>query len=163
MALRKSHSFQRIAARCLVGATLAMGLAACSSTTETLTKGYVIDERVVAEIKPGTSVEKVLERMGTPSTVSTVGNKTFYYISQTFERPVQFMRPRLVDQRVLAIYFDKNFKVERLANYGLKDGVVFDFITRTTPTSGSELSLIGQLLRATGSGGGGPSFNPFGA
>ena len=162
MALRKSLSFQRIAARCLVGATLAMGLSACSSTTETLTKGYVIDERVVAEMKPGTSVEKVLERMGTPSTVSTVGNKTFYYISQTFERPVQFMSPRLVEQRVLAIYFDRNFKIERVANYGLKDGVVFDFITRTTPTSGSELSLIGQLLRATGSGGG-ATFNPFGA
>ncbi len=38
----------------------------------------------------------------------------------------------VVDQRVIAVYFDKDRKVERLANYGLKDGKMFDFVSRST-------------------------------
>jgi outer membrane protein assembly factor BamE (lipoprotein component of BamABCDE complex) len=45
------------------------------------------------------------------------------------------------------VYFDKNRRVERLADYGLKDGKVFDFISRTTPTGGQELSYLNYILR----------------
>ena len=147
-----------------LAATLMTGLAACSGR-ETIQRGYVPDDAALAEIKPGTSVDQVLAKLGTPSTVSTVGNKTFYYISQTLKRTVQFIQPAIVDQRVIAVYFNQNFKVERVANYGLKDGVVFDFITRTTPASGTEQSLLRQLFRGVGGSAGGPgtgtSFNPF--
>jgi outer membrane protein assembly factor BamE (lipoprotein component of BamABCDE complex) len=136
---------------------LVLGVALTGCIGETITRGYVLDEKTLGELKPGTSVEKVLATLGTPSTVSTVGNKTFYYISQTTQRRVQFLEASVTDQRVLAIYFDKNFKIERVANYGLKDGVVFDFITRTTPTSGGEQSFVRQLFRGLG------TFNPFGA
>jgi len=37
--------------------------------------------------------------------------------------------------------------VERLANYGLRDGKVFDFISRTTPTSGQELSYLNYIFK----------------
>ncbi len=56
------------------------------------------------------------------------------------------MQQKVTDQRVIAVYFDKNRRVERLANYGLKDGKVFDFVSRTTPTSGAELSYLGFLF-----------------
>jgi outer membrane protein assembly factor BamE (lipoprotein component of BamABCDE complex) len=56
------------------------------------------------------------------------------------------MPQTVVDQRVIAIYFDKDRKVTRLANYGLKDGKVFDFISQTTPTGGKERSLVGGML-----------------
>ena len=46
------------------------------------------------------------EATWTPSTVSTVGNKSWYYISQTSRRPVRFMGESVTDQRVLAVYFD---------------------------------------------------------
>ena len=54
---------------------------------------------------------------------------------------------KVVDQRVIAVYFDRNSKVQRLAEYGLKDGKVFDFISRTTPTGGADLSLLNGLFR----------------
>ena len=38
-------------------------------------------------------------------------------------------------RRVAAIYFTPNLRVERKALYGLEDGVVFDFISRETPTA----------------------------
>ena len=84
--------------------------------------------------------------LGTPSTVATVSGEVFYYISQRGEQPAAFMQQNVTDQRVIAVYFDKNRRVERLANYGLKDGKVFDFVSRTTPTSGAELSYLGFLF-----------------
>lgn len=151
---KRTISARRVSAAVLLSGLIGLGLASCSSS-ETISRGYVINEAALERIKPGTSVEQVLSILGTPSTVSTVGNKTFYYISQKLQRTVQFIEPRIVDQRVVAVYFNQAFKVERVANYGLKDGVVFDFISRTTPTSGAEQSFLGQLFR-----GGGTTFAP---
>ena len=53
----------------------------------------------------------------------------------------------MVDQRVVAVYFDKNRRVERLANYGLKDGRVFDFVTRTTPTGGKDFAYVNAMFK----------------
>ncbi len=50
----------------------------------------------------------------------------------------------------MAIYLDKNNKVARLANYGIKDGVIFDFISRTTETGGNDSSMLGSLFRRIG-------------
>jgi outer membrane protein assembly factor BamE (lipoprotein component of BamABCDE complex) len=61
------------------------------------------------------------------------------------------MPQHITDQRVIAVYFDKNRQVVRLANYGLKDGKIFDFISRTTPTSGQEMSYLAPLFRLLGS------------
>ncbi|MBB3809975.1 outer membrane protein assembly factor BamE [Pseudochelatococcus contaminans] len=154
---KRFASRSSVAAAILLAGVASLPLAACGSR-ETISRGYVVNEDALARIKPGTGVEEVLSILGTPSTVSTVGNKTFYYISQKLQRNVQFIEPRIVDQQVIAIYFNQAFKVERVAHYGLKDGVVFDFISRTTPTSGAEQSFLNQLFR-----GGGASFNPLGA
>jgi outer membrane protein assembly factor BamE (lipoprotein component of BamABCDE complex) len=52
------------------------------------------------------------------------------------------MMQETVDQRVIAVYFDKSRRVERLANYGIKDGKIFDFVSRKTPTSGREINYL---------------------
>jgi outer membrane protein assembly factor BamE (lipoprotein component of BamABCDE complex) len=106
---------------------LALPLAGCFS--ETYQKGYIIPDGALEQIPIGASQEQVLIVLGTPSTVATVAGEAFYYISQRAER-------------VVAVYFDKKRRVERLANYGLKDGKIFDFVSRTTPTGGIELSYL---------------------
>jgi outer membrane protein assembly factor BamE (lipoprotein component of BamABCDE complex) len=123
---------------------------------EEFQRGYQLDENAVAQIKKGQSADQVLAALGTPSTVSTVGNKNWYYISQRSRRTFQFLGEQVVDQRVTAVYFDNGLRVERVAVYGIQDGKVFDFISRTTPSGGQESSFLGQLLRGTN------SFNPFG-
>jgi outer membrane protein assembly factor BamE (lipoprotein component of BamABCDE complex) len=60
------------------------------------------------------------------------------------------MNPKLVDQRILAVYFNKEGRVDNIANYGLKDGKVFDFISRTTPTGGKDQNFLGQMLSGVG-------------
>jgi outer membrane protein assembly factor BamE (lipoprotein component of BamABCDE complex) len=58
-----------------------------------------------------------------------------------------FMPHEVIDQRVIAVYFDKDRRVEKLANYGLKDGKVFDFVTQTTKTGGQELNYLRNILK----------------
>lgn len=117
---------------------------------ETLTQGYVIDQEQIDMVPVGSSREQVLLALGSPSTTATFDNEVFYYISQTRKRPVAFMKPHLVDQRILAVYFGADGRVTQIANYGLKDGKVFDFISRTTPTGGKDQTFIGQLIAGPG-------------
>src|SRR5229473_4050707 len=121
-----------------MAAVLALGLPLAGCFSETYQKGYIVPEGALEQIPIGASQEQVLILLGTPSTVATVSGEAFYYISQRAERPIGFMPQQVVDQRVIAVYFDKNRRVERLANYGLKDGKVFDFVSRATPTGGKD-------------------------
>ena len=120
-------------------------LGAC--TSEQFQKGYILPPGALEQIPIGASQDQVLIVMGTPSTVATLNGEVFYYISQRAERKVQFMNQQVIDQRVIAIYFDKNRQVQRLANYGLQDGKIFDFISRTTATSGQEMSYLTPLFK----------------
>ncbi len=138
-------------------ATTSLALAACgpnaggfklatsSGMNEEFKRGFVADEALISQIKVGMDVQQVLSILGTPSTTSTVGNRTFYYISQTVYRRFQFQELTVVDQTVL------------VANYGLQDGVIFDFISRTTATGGEEQSFLRNLFRGV------TRFNPLGA
>ena len=126
-------------------ALICAALAGC--TGEQFQKGYILPPNALEQIPIGASQDQVLIVMGTPSTVATLNGEVFYYISQRSERKVAFMNQQVVDQRVIAIYFDKNRQVQRLANYGLQDGKIFDFISRTTPTSGQELSYLTPLFK----------------
>jgi outer membrane protein assembly factor BamE (lipoprotein component of BamABCDE complex) len=135
----------------------ALALTACNSTTEVFSHGYQLNEETLALVPEGSSREQVLLSLGTPSTTDSQPNgiETFYYISQKKSRTFAFQKPEVIDQRVLAIYMNQESTVEKIANYGLKDGKVFDFVQRVTPTGGKELSFLNQLLRAG-------TVNPFG-
>ncbi len=111
-------------------------LGAC--TGEQFQKGYILPPGALEQIPIGASQDQVLIVMGTPSTVATLNGEVFYYISQRAERKVMFMNQQVVDQRVIAIYFDRNRQVVRLANYGLQDGKIFDFISHTNATASAD-------------------------
>jgi outer membrane protein assembly factor BamE (lipoprotein component of BamABCDE complex) len=127
---------------------IALASAALSGCGEQFQRGYILPPGALEQIPIGASQDQVLIVMGTPSTVATLNGEVFYYISQRSERTIAFMNDRIIDQRVIAIYFDKNRQVRRLANYGLKDGRIFDFISRTTPTSGQEINYVAPLFKA---------------
>src|SRR5262245_34590388 len=131
----------------IVAAVLAMGLLLGGCFTETYQRGYIVPEGALEQIPIGSSQEQVLIVLGTPSTVATLSGEAFYYISQRSERPIAFMPQQIVDQRVIAVYFDKGRRVERLADYRLKDGKVFDFVGRTTPTGGKDYAYVNAMFK----------------
>jgi outer membrane protein assembly factor BamE (lipoprotein component of BamABCDE complex) len=128
----------------LLALTLVLG--ACGRFGETYQRGFVLPEGALEQIPIGATQEQVLIVLGTPSTVATVSGEVFYYISQKTERSVAFMPRDVTDQRVIAVYFDKNRKVTRLANYGIKDGKIFDFLARETATGGEEFNYLSGIF-----------------
>jgi outer membrane protein assembly factor BamE (lipoprotein component of BamABCDE complex) len=65
-------------------------------------------------------------------------------------QPVAFLTPEVTDRRVIAVYFNNKDRVERVANYGLKDGKVFDFVKRETPAYSRDQGILKELFRNIG-------------
>jgi outer membrane protein assembly factor BamE (lipoprotein component of BamABCDE complex) len=124
-----------------------IALSGCGRFTETFQRGYVLQEGALEQIPIGASQEQVLIVLGTPSTVATVNGEVFYYISQKAQRAAAFLHQEVIDQRVVAVYFDQNRQVRKLANYGLKDGKLFDFVSQTTPTGGQDLNYLRGIFK----------------
>lgn len=127
-----------------VGAALLAGpfVAGCA---QVYNHGYMIPEGALEQLPLGSSQDQVLIVLGTPSTVATISGEVFYYISQRSEQ-ISFLPQKEIDRRVIAVYFDKARKVQRLADYGLKDGKIFDYISRTTPSGGVEQNYLGLVF-----------------
>ncbi len=114
---------------------------------ETFQRGYIVPDGALEQIPIGSSQEQVLIVLGTPSTVATVSGEAFYYISQRAERSVAFMTPSWSISGWSRSTSTGTAGSSGLANYGLKDGKVFDFISRTTPTTGKEVNYINAMFK----------------
>jgi outer membrane protein assembly factor BamE (lipoprotein component of BamABCDE complex) len=125
---------------------VAVSLSSCQ-TGDVIQNGYVVDEQTLALAPVGSSREQVMLSLGSPSATATFDAEVFYYISQKRTRVAAFMKPKLVEQNILAVYFTKDGEVERLANYKLEDGRVVDMLSKTTPTGGSEMTFLLRLLK----------------
>jgi outer membrane protein assembly factor BamE (lipoprotein component of BamABCDE complex) len=144
--IRSGARARRLAAVLLI-ALIGSATAGCNAITQSYQRGYVLPEGALEQVPLGASQDQVLVVLGTPSTVATVSGEVFYYISQRTEQ-TSFMPQEEVNRRVIAVYFDKVRKVERVADYGMKDGKVFDFVSRTTASGGHELNVITYMIRA---------------
>ena len=130
-----------------IAVMLALGVVLGGCFSDTYHRGYILPDGALEQIPIGSTQEQVLIVLGTPSTVATLSGEAFYYISQRAEKKVGFMPQQVVDQRVVAVYFDRNRRVERLADYRLQDGRVFDFVSRTTPTGGKDYAYINAMFK----------------
>jgi outer membrane protein assembly factor BamE (lipoprotein component of BamABCDE complex) len=126
-------------------ALLAVALASCQMS-ETFVRGQKITADQLEQVPVGSSREQVLLALGTPTTTGLADGEAFYYISQTASRSMAWQRPAVRDRRILAVYLDDDGNVRDIAEYGLKDGRVFDYLARKTPTGGQDLAFVSQLL-----------------
>jgi outer membrane protein assembly factor BamE (lipoprotein component of BamABCDE complex) len=151
-----------------VAASLLIGCAPVVSQ-----RGFLPDPVAEASIKIGTDTKTTIQqRLGDPSTTATFGDDSWYYVSSV-ERQVAFFDPTITNRKILAIHFDKDGKVTDINHFGLKDGHLVAFETRTTPAKGRELTFLQQLFNATpgvpigggmtsgGQGGGGGRGGPY--
>ncbi len=134
---------------------LCFSLMACG-TKGHISRGYEFNDAAVAQVKVGMPVDKVLNLMGSPSTIATVGNKIFYYIGQHMKKGSHAFGHTLIEQRVMVIAFDSQFKVARINTYNLKDGVLVPLHKGETETESLDKGLFQKLFGGVG------SFSPFG-
>lgn len=149
---KRRFSGLRAARKPFLAMALATTVLAGGCTTEqVLTNGPQLEQEQLDLVPVGSSRDQVLLALGTPSTTGAFDNEVFYYISQKRKRQLAYQKLKLVDQRVVAIYFDSEDIVERVADYQLQDGKIFDFISRTTPTGGKDITLLSRLFNPNAS------------
>jgi outer membrane protein assembly factor BamE (lipoprotein component of BamABCDE complex) len=121
----------------------ALALAGCGAQIDR--HGHVFVDVDLNQIHSGMSKDQVASVLGSPDTTSTVGGDAYYYISTT-QKSVAFLKPWEIDRQVVAVYFDNTAKVQQVANYGLKDGIVINYYKGETPARGKDLSFIEQIF-----------------
>ena len=125
-------------------ALLALALAACTGRVDT--RGNLADPEVVSQITPGESTRGTVEDLlGSPTTVATFNDSTWYYIGRKTER-FAFFEPEVLEQQVVAIHFDQAGTVADVKIYGPDDAREVELVDRTTPTAGRELTVLQQLF-----------------
>lgn len=123
-------------------------LTACGGNV--IRQGHQFQAEDLNQVKEGMSKEQVTLALGTPDTQSAVAGGAYYYISTTAEQPMAFMTPSITDRHIVAVYFNKQDRVEKIANYGLQDGKVVDFVTRATPSYTRDEGLLKEIFRNIG-------------
>lgn len=119
-------------------------LAACSPKVEN--RGYVQQGNWKEEIKIGqTNKQEILDKFGSPSSKSSFGAETWYYVSARKEA-IGFMKPTVVTQDTVDITFDPSGVVSDVHFYDKDDGKDIALVKRTTPTEGHSLTFIDQTL-----------------
>jgi outer membrane protein assembly factor BamE (lipoprotein component of BamABCDE complex) len=138
-------------ARKLVLAAAALGLllgSGCSSTT--IKHGHHLRENDLQQIQPGMSEDSVKMALGTPDTTSALpGGNAYYYISST-NKQTAFFKEEEVDRKVVAVYFNQVGSVSQVANYGMRDGRVFDYVKGETPAYMRDKNFISRFFRGVG-------------
>ena len=124
----------------LIGASLLPG---CGAQIDR--HGHVFIDVDLNSVQPGMTKEQVTTVLGSPDTTSTIAGDAYYYISTT-QKTVAFLKSREIDRQVVAVYFDGGASVQQVAHYGLKDGVVVNYMKDETPARGKDLGLIEQIF-----------------
>lgn len=118
----------------------------CGCATTIHTDGQIPDAEKLASIQPGVqSEEQVKKLIGSPSSESIFGPKTYYYISKRTSQ-FAFLDPSVEEQKVIEISFDDGGKVDSIRQYGLNDAKEVSPVAQTTPTKGKHLTILDQML-----------------
>jgi len=121
-----------------------VALAACTISVDQ--RGKLPDPDKLAEIQPGnTTKEQVVKILGTPSSVSTFNDDTWYYISRKTEQ-VAFFSPTVLDQQVYIVDFDPKGVVKEVGHRTMADGEHVTPAPGATPSPGRELTFLEQLI-----------------
>jgi len=121
-----------------------LSLSACSAKVDN--RGYVSDAQWKENITIGTTTkDQVFDVFGSPSSQSTFGEETWYYVSSRKEGTA-FLKPEIVEQNVTRLTFDANGVVSGTENFDKNSGKDFELAKRITPTEGHQLSFVEQIL-----------------
>jgi len=128
----------------LVALALSLGVSACESRLDT--RGNLLDPDKVIAVKPGKHTrEDVAEILGSPSSITTFGSDTWYYIAKRTET-FAFFAPKVTERQILVVQFSKDGKVLNVESVALEEGRVIEPVERKTPTHGNKITALEQLI-----------------
>lgn len=141
-----NNAISKIVASALVGSTLL--LTSCASVVDQ--HGYVAQNGAVEDITVGMQKSEVKSILGSPNVITTESGLSYYYISSKQSR-FAIVGAGTLERNVVAVHFNRSKRVSKVAHYGLKDGYLFDFIGKTTPSYSKDVGILGRLFGNIGS------------
>lgn len=140
----------------LIISIAALVLGGCASRQ--FVRGYMADENMISSIRPQVdNHDSVQQMLGSPSSVATFDNDSWYYYTKNSES-LAFFKENITELNIVAVRFDSEGYVESVDRYSLDDRKNVDPVGKTTKTHGRELSFIQELFGNIGRfGAGGPS------
>jgi outer membrane protein assembly factor BamE (lipoprotein component of BamABCDE complex) len=113
-------------------------------------RGHEVDPDQLAKIEVGvTTKEQVGKLLGTPSSVSTFGASTWYYMFAETQRRA-FLEPSVLRSNITRITFDEKNRVQVIDSVTEKDMQVVSHITRQEPTAGHSFGVLEQIFGNVG-------------
>lgn len=121
-----------------------LALASCTPIVDV--RGHSEEQADYSQIITGQSgPEDVRALLGSPSTESTFGAKTWYYMTERKET-VGLHAPEVIDHKVTAVEFDENDRVAEIYEVDKEKSRNVTFVEKTTPTEGRKMTAIEQLM-----------------
>lgn len=149
----KKHISLPVALAAAIALSTALG--GCSARKEV--RGNYLSDAQLATIQVGTTNRQTVMRvLGPPSTEGTFDQQVWYYIGRQTEE-WGFLEPEVLEQKIVALYFDERGVVEYIERYGQDDARSVEIVSRETPTSGHKIGFFEQImgnLGVLGTGGG---------
>ena len=125
----------------LVVSSLAAG---CSPTIET--RGFNAENVQFNQIKPGIhSKQQVRDILGSPSTIPSFDQNTWYYVSKKTST-TSFFTPEVIDQQVAVISFDERNIVNNIKTYKGEEAKCIKPVERKTGTTGYETGVFREVF-----------------
>ena len=129
-------------------AGIALGVTMLASGCQPMTNvaGQLPEPERVAQIQSGVSTKNdVRQMLGSPSNVGTFDDAVWYYISRKTEQ-LAFYEPKVLEQTVIAVQFDKQGRVSDIGRLGLDEARALELEDRITPTRGKKLGFLEQFF-----------------
>ncbi len=135
-------------ARFLCSLALALWLGGCAGSIAQ--RGNLPDPERLQQIEIGRHGRgEVAEILGSPSTIGAFSDKRWYYISRRTSR-LAFLKPEILDQRVVVVDFDDEGTVRSIRELTADDRREIDLVDRKTPTAGQSITVVQQILGNVG-------------
>lgn len=109
-------------------------------------RGHITDHNMKDWVQVGsTTKDEVLREFGSPSTVSSFGDESWYYV-QSRKEARGFLKPEITTQHVLQITFDEQGVVKETKGFDEKDRKEVAMVQKVTPTEGHSMGFFEQVL-----------------
>ena len=128
--------------------TVSLGTSGCGSIVAN--RGNEVTAEQVSAIEVGThGRQQILSMLGSPSSTSSFGEETWYYIFERTESTA-FLEQEVRDRTILTIRFDEEGAVKEAKTAGLEQAQEMSPVERETPTAGNRLSFFEQMIANIG-------------
>ena len=121
----------------------------CACTDIEINRGAELKQANIDRITPESNKGDVINVLGSPSSKSSFGDETWYYISNRRAQNI-IGSDKVLEQDILAVTFDKNDKVSNVTVYNKDNMQNVQISDRKTPTAGHELNVLEQILGNVG-------------